>query len=409
MIKPRKIVVFEHMPIRKGSGSDQLNDEELSYLQRFYGTGIPYYNLIHNGIQFNEYVGVLQIGLIQIEVLPKSDKNNYNEDNWRKLLIGMLKSILGFEVKVTSSANLKIRPNSILDLYFEMFINEVEYLFHLGLIKRYNRTQGNSTALKGTIIFSKHIQLNLTRQDRFYNSYTTYDREHYLNQILFKTIKLLKKINIHPSLKSRIGNLLLNFPELNEIKVSESLFSKIDYNRKTLPYKKSIEIAKMILLQYHPDLTSGNNDVLALMFDMNSLWEQFILVSLRKQREFSVKGQQSKYFWKPQNGNRRSVRPDILIEKDGKNYILDTKWKNIDYNPAMDDIRQMYVYQHYYEANKAALVYPGIDNYFAGNFMDLNNQNNISNLECGLMPIKPEQDIKKWQKEIIEKIKNWAE
>ena len=397
------------MPIRKGSGSDQLNDEELSYLQRFYGTGIPYYNLIHNGIQFNEYVGVLQIGLIQIEVLPKSDKNNYNEDNWRKLLIGMLKSILGFEVKVTSSANLKIRPNSILDLYFEMFINEVEYLFHLGLIKRYNRTQGNSTALKGTIIFSKHIQLNLTRQDRFYNSYTTYDREHYLNQILFKTIKLLKKINIHPSLKSRIGNLLLNFPELNEIKVSESLFSKIDYNRKTLPYKKSIEIAKMILLQYHPDLTSGNNDVLALMFDMNSLWEQFILVSLRKQREFSVKGQQSKYFWKPQNGNRRSVRPDILIEKDGKNYILDTKWKNIDYNPAMDDIRQMYVYQHYYEANKAALVYPGIDNYFAGNFMDLNNQNNISNLECGLMPIKPEQDIKKWQKEIIEKIKNWAE
>jgi 5-methylcytosine-specific restriction enzyme subunit McrC len=397
------------MPLRKGSGSDQLNDEELSSLQRFYGKGIPYYNLIHNGVQFKEYVGVLQIGHIQIEVLPKSDKNNYNEDNWRKLLIGMLKSILGFEVKVTSSANLKIRPNSILDLYFEMFINEVEYLFHLGLIKRYNRTQGNTTALKGTIIFSKQIQLNLTRQDRFYNSYTTYDREHYLNQILFKTLKLLKKINLDPSLKSRIGNLLLNFPELNEIKVSESLFSKIDYNRKTLPYKKSIEIAKMILLQYHPDLTSGNNDVLALMFDMNSLWEQFILVSLRKQREFSVKGQQSKYFWKPQNGNRRSIRPDILIEKNGKNYILDTKWKNIDNNPTIDDIRQMYVYQHYYEANKAALVYPGIDNYFAGNFMDLNNQNSISNLECGLMPIKPEQDIKKWQKEIIEKIKNWAE
>ncbi|MFN5416733.1 MAG: restriction endonuclease, partial [Flavobacteriia bacterium] len=83
-------------------------------------------------------------------------------------------------------------------------------------------------------------------------------------------------------------------------------------------------------------------------------------------------------------------------------------WKNIDNNRTMDDISQLSVYQNYYDADKAALVYPGNDEYSAGNFIDLKNQNNISPLECGLMPIKPETDIKKWQNDIIEKIKNWA-
>ena len=127
--------------------------------------------------------------------------------------------------------------------------------------------------------------------------------------VLYK--KLLHRINTNSALSSRIGALLLNFPELPDVKVDAPFFEKINYNRKNEDYKQAIDIAKLILLNYHPDVKTGQNDVLALMFDMNLLWEQFVYKSLRLHlKEYRVKAQSSKPFW----GNV-TMKPDILKKK----------------------------------------------------------------------------------------------
>ncbi|MBK9688627.1 MAG: hypothetical protein IPO65_13060 [Saprospiraceae bacterium] len=59
----------------------------------------------------------------------------------------------------------------------------------------------------------------------------------------------------YPNLNGRIGALLLHFPEMPEVKVTSATFERIVYNRKNQSYTKAIEIAKLLLLQYHPDLT----------------------------------------------------------------------------------------------------------------------------------------------------------
>ena len=364
MEKIRKhITVFEHQSIRvnqiiEGIAFDQ---HKLIAFQEYYGqNGVPFYSLIHNGIQFNEYVGVIQVGNTLIEVLPKADKNENDETKWRNILIGMLRAVGSFDIKTTSNSNLKIKPNTILDLYFELFIKEVEYLYHSGLVKKYRKTEGNSTALKGNLMFGKHLQQNLTHQERFYVSHTTYDTAHLLHFILYKAIKLLKHINTNIGLQSRIGSLLLNFPEMPDIKVTETTFNNIVYNRKTKHYQKAIEIARLLLLQYHPDVKTGRNHVLALMFDMNLLWEKFVYMSLRK--HFSageIRAQSSKPYWKLDGYRPVHLKPDIVISRGDQTFVIDTKWKMPEGNiPADTDLKQMFAYNEYWQGIHAILLYP---------------------------------------------------
>lgn len=410
------ITVFEHQTIKLHDDFDgvKFDKNKLEALTNYYGNkGVPYFSLIHNGIRFNEFVGVIQVGETIIEVLPKADnsfiiKNEKSE--WRDILIEMLFAVSMFDIHAPSNSSLKLKSNSILDLYFELFIKEVEYLLHTGLVKQYRKLEGNVTALKGNLQFGKHIQQNLTHQERFYVRHTTYDVEHKLHFILYKVIRLLKQINTNKGLNSRIGALLLHFPEMPDIKVSEATFNKIVFNRKTKPYKKSIDIAKLLLLKYHPDVTKGRNNVLALMFDMNLLWEQFVYISLRKHKNTytTITAQTSKYFWKPVQGSKSKMRPDIVIKNMlGECVVLDTKWKNLNgYNPSPDDLRQMYVYHEYYNAKRVALVYPGRETTNRGVYLDPNTGKDLDK-ECCVISLSVESNIKTWQKNIHKRFESW--
>ena len=262
------ITVFEHQSLRINKGDSTLPIDTLEALRKFYGeSGVPYYSLIHNGVKFNSFVGVIKVGKYTIEVLPKADHNNDKKENdWRDILIGMLRSIGAFQVSAPSVTNLKLKSNSILDLYIELFINEVEFLLNKGLIKQYHKIEGNQKSLKGTMLFAKNIVKNLVHQERFYVRSTIYDNQHTLNSVLYKTIKLLKQINSNVNLSSRIGALLLNFPEMKDLTVNDAFFERITYNRKNEDYKNGLLIARLLLLNYRPDLSNGKSNVLALNF-----------------------------------------------------------------------------------------------------------------------------------------------
>jgi 5-methylcytosine-specific restriction enzyme subunit McrC len=416
MANSKLIRVFEHQAIKLNQDIDGVafDSNSLVALQRYYGEkGVPYYSLTNNGVKFNEFVGVIQVGNTVIEVLPKADKTTDNKNYWQAILVKMLSAVGVFDIQSTSDSSLKLKSNSILDLYFSLFIKEVEYLLHNGLAKKYRKKEGNVTALKGSIQFGKHIQQNLTHQERFYVRHTIYDLDHKLHFILYKTIRLLKQINTNAELNSRIGVLLLHFPEMPDIKVTEATFDTLVFNRKTQPYKKAIGIAKLLLLQYHPDVITGRHNVLALMFDMNKLWEKFVYVSLRKHNELNItlSAQTSKYFWKPKEGPMSKMRPDIVITLSNDSYVvLDTKWKNLNgYNPSPDDLRQMYVYHEYFNATRVALIYPGSETQkpiVSGLFMPTNKggAKDVDEYICSIISIKTNTDISEWQKDIYKNI-----
>jgi 5-methylcytosine-specific restriction enzyme subunit McrC len=322
----------------------------------YYENGkVPYFTLIHNGVKFKEYVGVIQIGHFTIEVVPKADKSagKGDEHKWQNILINILKLSGKFPVETPTSTNLKLKKNNILELYINLFLKETQKLVHQGLIKKYKKTVGNLNSLKGRLIFNKQFQENLVHAERFYSSYTIY------NQIIYKVLEIIPSIT-NSGLEVSAKQLQLCFPEMDQIQVTEKLFDKLSFDRRSERYRSILAIAKLLLLNFHPDIRQGKNHVLALMFDMNKLWENYVIKCLKKAstrlENTTINGQLSMEFW-----NGRYIRPDIIILSGNSTYIVDTKWKVLESaEPSIEDVRQMYAYNHHFKASKSILLYPDV-------------------------------------------------
>lgn len=319
-----------------------------------------YYTIVHKGVLFNSYVGVIQIGGLTIEILPKADNsNNPDKGTWQKVLLNMLKVCKHIQVDNVSETNLNKKYNSILEVYFEMYLNELESLIKKGLIKKYRRIQSNQNALKGKLVFSQNIQKNLIHKERFYCEHQLYDKDHLIHQILYRGLLILKDL-VNNNLKDKLNRILFEFQDYQQIVINKNHFEKLVNDRKTQPYLRAIDIAKMIILNYSPNLNSGNDNMLTLLFDMNKLWEEYIYRILQKHKPtgYQVSFQNSDKFWE-----HKTIRPDIVITNDqDENFVIDTKWKIINANnPSDDDLKQMFTYNLHWEANKSMLLYPKLN------------------------------------------------
>ncbi len=364
------ITVYEHESLRVGHPSS-FKESHRQALENYYGEGCAYFNLIHNGVKFNEYVGVIQVGALTIEVLPKADRDTSGKDEtamWQGFLISMLRAA-GLLPQVTGSASLLLRANTILDLYMQLFLKEAHYIIQTGLVRQYRKEEGNMTALKGRLQFAENIRHNLTHAERFYVRHTVYDRDHIYNAILLQTLKLISHISTSEHLVSDARALMLDFPDCQEAKITEELFDRLVYTRKTDAYRTAHHIARMLLLNYHPDVRKGSSNVLALMFDMNMLWEKYIMHILRKglnadkPGKYILREQVRTNFWLPESGSMRNIRPDIVVYEATKPekalIVIDTKWKRVqDNHPSIEDLKQMLVYNLYQGCDHSALVYP---------------------------------------------------
>jgi len=344
--------VFEHQTLRVGEqGFTQAHF--LAFAER---SELKYYTVLHQAVRFGQYVGVLKIGDLTVEILPKADAAARPSTHlWWNVLIAMLRYCRFLKLETLASANLGLRQHSILDLYLELFLQEVEQLLQKGLIKKYRRVAGQTVALKGQLQFAKQLQYNLTHQERFFTKHETYDFDHLLHQILGQALSITENMATTPTLSTRAQQLQARFPKVTVQKITRRHFDRLPQNRQTQRYQNALDIARLLILNFQPDVKGGPNALLALLFDMNLLFEEYVYQRLRRAGLW-VQRQQAQPFW-----NRRTIRPDILLHHEGETIVLDTKWKVLQQvSPSMQDVQQAFVYAQYFDAKRVVLIYPDV-------------------------------------------------
>lgn len=354
-----------------------------------------YYTIYSDRIKFKQYVGLLQVGNLSIEVLPKIDKDEEKkkadtkteekiktdtEKKWRDILIDMLRICKYIKIDSIGYAEQKLQNSSLFEIFIRQFLQEVKILMREGLHKKYRKTEDNINFYRGKLLVNNQIKYNHLHKEKFYCEFNTFDYDNKMNQILYCALDILSKMNLGSSLQDELKSIMIDLPEISLKKIVKSDFTNLVFDRAGEKYKEAIQLAKLIILYYLPD-NSGHENTLAIFFDMNKLFEEYVFQILRRYHsELSPQFQKRKDLFEA-DGNVRHIHSDILLRMDKKNIIIDTKWKLLKNDSIKDiasaDLMQMYTYSKFFNCERAILLYPdnkNTDISLNGKFMDEKNE-----------------------------------
>ena len=327
------------------------SDENAPFLRIASGVGGKF-------VQARNYVGVLQTKSgLTIEILPKIANKNDTERS-KAVFIKMLKTLKNFPFKSSNLASLKTQNLPLLEIFISMFLCELEALVKKGIKSDYVALEENLNFLKGKLNINEQIKRNSIHKERFYVGYSKFLSDIKINQIIKTTLKFLYKKSNSSKNQQKIRELLFIFDEVSECEDYKNFFAKLVINRQVKHYEQTLLWCKIFLLNNSFTPHKGDDIALALLFDMNALFESYVGNFIKKSFPGTILQHSEKHLVEEPKSFK--LRPDIFLES---KFIADTKWKII---KSKDDISQADLYQLYaygkkHECDKLYLIYPKIE------------------------------------------------
>jgi 5-methylcytosine-specific restriction enzyme subunit McrC len=337
-----------------------------------------------NCLKATSFVGVIQTKNLSIEILPKTYNKNSEIETQRYIFTEMLKPLLNINELQINRANLSTTKNkNIYEMFITLFVQSIDNLIHKGLKSQYIEKEDNQFFLKGKLKFNEHIKRNYIHKERFYVEFDEYMQDRVENRLLKSAISLLlRKTNDFENKKALRQQLFI----FDEVQLSNNYnmdFKKTNIHRGMEYYKMPLRFAELFLR--HKSFTSlrGKEDVFALLFPMEKVFEsymEFVLNNSKKNLGINSvvpNGYSGDYLLGNGTCEMINQKPDYLLEMEDSSIIIsDAKWKlfemetnesqkckdNERVNIASNDAYQIFSYLHYYDArNTAYLFVPNTD------------------------------------------------
>lgn len=303
-------------------------------------------------VQAKNYVGVIRLPSgFQLEILPKIDAP---KEKLRELVINMLRSLKEFPYKKFLNANLDTARLNLYEIFIRIYLEMVLDLVKRGLKSSYVVHEENLNYFKGKLLVNENLRRNSVHKEKFFVSYDEYS----LNRPEHRLIKatLIKILHTTTENKHLANRLLAEFETVEQSINYRRDFDKVFIDKQNREYKTVIGWTKIFLRGKTFTSFTSKSETLALMFNMERLFEEFIAEHVRKifPKPFNVKIQaREKFLFDAPKSY--GLKPDIIIEHGNEIIILDTKWK---FKISADDMYQMFVYAKKYKSTKIFLLCP---------------------------------------------------
>ena len=257
----------------------------------------PYFEQNFNGIKPKNYCGFLSIENQSYFIAPKiTTDDNQNLNIFIYMLIYAYNIKLSHEDLINSST----QEHRIFEIFIKLFSDELLSEFKKGVFKKYISLEENLKVLRGRYVIEKNFT-NFYHQN-IYCEFDEFSMDNELNRFFLFAIRVFKRYSKNPNL-SRCEMVL------DEVEYLNIDFNRLNiyFDRMSSRYKKSYEVALMILNKLVPMTDSSDKKSFAFLFDMAVVFEKFV-EKMYKDIDPSTVGQYSKSFGK------LHLRPDIYTD-----------------------------------------------------------------------------------------------
>ncbi len=303
----------------------------------------------------DNYVGFLQIENQTISILPKiEDTEDINKNNLKYLLF-MLSKANNINLKNEDISDIDSEKLSIFEIFIKIFTRELIREFQRGIYKEYQSQRDNLTKLLGKYLVLDNLKFNF-KNEKIYCEFDEFSENNELNQLFLFAIKYLQNFSNLRELKEI--EIMLNEVTFTHIRIEDI---DIKFNRLNERFKKSYELAILLLKHLMPINSKSKNSGFVFLFKMYNLFESFIASIVKDIYENSCKIQNNKKLC-----DKFNIKPDIVIYEDDKpKLIIDTKYKKVEFKKDIkeSDIYQVFTYAKVYECENIILLYPKVNNF----------------------------------------------
>ena len=337
---------------------------------------------IKNGVQANNYVGVLQTKSgLTIEILPKiaGRTEEATDTRVRQLFLEMLKAVRSINGKTFKLTNLNAKKNNLLEVFISKFLNESDMIIKRGLKSSYVTVQSNEKFLKGKLLMTQQLRKNIVNQSYFFNEYDEFMTNSAENQLIKTTLEYLLKNSRDNNNLRIIREQLVYFEFVDLTNSPEQTFQKVSIGRNYTYYEQTLDWCRIFLSRKSFTSFKGSSLAFAILFPMEEVFEAYIAHMMKKSiPDANVSAQDKKYSLFDRTNETKAgyrLRPDLVVRfEDNRTTIADTKWKVLDSTgPSQTDLYQMYAYYTRYRhksenVDKVVLIYPYSSSYSENEF-----------------------------------------
>ena len=325
----------------------------------------------HQAIKFGHYCGVISLGNLSIEILPKIYGIERDPGSSRHVLIRMLMKARRLKLQRAGSADMALQKQSLLDIFILNFCEQLHAQIMQGMIRRYIERRENLNVLRGRLRIEQQFKHNLAHRERLFCQYDELSEDNLHNQVIKYVLRLLSKAALGVAARKQVNELQMHFDPISDIAVDIVMLEQLSFDRSTARYESIFDQCRWFLEGFHPDVMAGDASCMSLLFNMNQLFETFVASGLRKiawGRGLRLREQgPQKYMARRVNTDTQLflMKPDISFLDENNRVVLiaDAKWKVLDESEkklgiSQPDLYQIESYAARYQVKELALIYP---------------------------------------------------
>ena len=343
------------------------------------------------GVRTKNYIGTIAFAGEQLNIYPKmfrtEAEDQETEDLTQSHLIKNLIRWLEYCNRVSYPfINISTDLNEAEDLrelFITLYVVYVRAAIERGLYYQYVEETEDISHIKGKFDFADYIVRKIPNgmSNKFRCSYSTFEFDNWVNRVIKYTCKQIINSTSKRN-QNAIRHILVKLGEVSDVQCTPSDCDRVRLSKMHSNYRIILSISKMFLLNKTSGLTIDINESFCFLFPTELLFEGFIGGFMQEVVEDCggrARLQQSDMhliediqYAGQSLGAAFTMRNDILVELNGKVFILDTKYKQVarfegdteavrkvvSEEPKQTDIYQVCEYARKRNVSDVYLLYP---------------------------------------------------